>query len=78
MITLQNLKKVGNVIEADYVLGCYPDRTGHFKYDIVKGDYIEIDHVSEGIEYGFSHIKQDLQRLIAANIFPQTRHIFWY
>ncbi len=78
MITLENLKKVGNVIEADYILESYPDRTGHFKYDINKGDFIERKRVSDGVEYGFSHIKRDLERLIRANIFPKKRVISWY
>lgn len=84
MVTLINLKKINNIIEADYYYESDSDKLGHIKYDIATGKYLEIKYAEKedferyGFEYGFGHIEKDLKRLIRHNVFPEKRVILWY
>lgn len=84
MITLINLKKINNIIEADYYYENDIDKLGHIKYDISTGKYLDIQRAEKeyfkrnGFEVGFFHIEKDLKRLIRHNIFPEKRIIMWY
>lgn len=84
MITLINLKKENNIIDADYYYENETKKMGHIKYDISIGKYLDIRHAEKdffeknGFEYGFNHIETDLKRLIRLNVFPKQRVIMWY
>ena len=79
MVTLENLVKIGNIIEADYYYENETDKRGHFKYDITKDEYIELRKIKETeIEVGFGQIRNALHRLVRLNIFPETYHNIWY
>jgi len=84
MVTLINLKKTGNIIEADYYYERSKDKIGHVKYDITTGKYIEIIRAEKeyyernGFEYGFFHIENEIKCMIKYNIFPEKHVISWY
>ena len=80
MVTLENLVKIGNIIEADYYYENETDKKGHFKYDITKDEYIELHKIEyeTGIEYGFGHIRDALHLFVKMNDFPETYHHSWY
>lgn len=78
MITLINLKKINNIIDADYFHESRENELGHFKYDITTGKYVEIKYAGGRKQYGFGHIEVDLHRLVKHNIFPEKRVIIWY
>ena len=78
MVVLENIKKIGNIIEADYYYEYTSDGSrGHFKYGITTGNFIEIKRAEED-EFGFGHIKQGLETMIKYNTFPETYKVFWY
>ena len=76
MVVLENVRKIGNIIEADYYYDSNGPR-GHFKYDINTGEYIELKRIEE-FEYGFSHIKHALKTMIKYDKYPETYHEIWY
>lgn len=78
MITLINLRKKGNIIEADYYHEDKKDELGHFKYDVNNGKYIDVNYAGGSKQYGFVHIENDLKLLIRHNVFPEKRVILWY
>ena len=78
MVVLENITKIGNIIEADYYYDYTSDGSrGHFKYDITTGKYVELKRIKE-FEYGFSHIKHALKTMIKYDKYPETYHEIWY
>ena len=78
MITLINLRKKGNIIEADYYHEDRKNELGHFKYDINNGKYIDVKYAGASKQYGFIHIENDLKLLIRHKKKKKKRVILWY
>ena len=76
MVVLENIKKIGNIIEADYYYNSDGPR-GHFKYDITTGKFIELKQIRE-FEYGFVHVKHALEMMIKNDKYPERYGEYWY
>ena len=78
MVVLENIKKIGNIIEADYYYDYTPEGSrGHFKYNITTGKYVELKRIKE-FEYGFAHIKYALESMIKHNKYPERHAQIWF
>ena len=82
MIVLENIKKDGKLVHADYYYPDKPSDKGHFIYNLEKDEYVEkvfnnVDSETEGI-YGFGKTADAVKRLAAHDKFPSTYNYMWY
>lgn len=75
MVTLRNIRRVGNEIETDY----YPEggkEKFHMKVNILNGKVIEHD----GKPYSMSppHVKSALIKIAKLENIPEEKTLIWY
>lgn len=75
MLILKNIKRDNVSIEADY---CDLDnQKGHMKVSLPDGEIIEHTKKDE-MDYGYSHVKDDLVRISVLEHLPEERKVIWY
>ena len=74
MLTLINIKRNGEIIEADYYLEKNNEELGHLRLNGTTGDVLE----SVSIGYGLTHAREKLKRLFLKDEVPKTATIEWY
>ena len=82
MVTLVNPKKVGKVVSAEYYLETNETDKGYLEYDFEKKEVVRCSYCREDakahVKYGASKAVRAIERLVAANKFPEIYRYIWY
>lgn len=82
MVTLVNPKKVNSVVSAEYYCELNETDKGYIEYDFEKKKVIQCSYCQEDakshIKYGASKAVKAIERLVAANKFPEKYRYIWY
>ena len=79
MLTLINIKKEKDVIEADYFNENERDQLYHMKVDVASGEVIDLKRPKSSI-YGTAklHAKKALLQIAKAESVPEKHTVLWY
>lgn len=80
MLTLENVRKENNFINADYWFSGYEER-GSFSYDINKADFTKLvfgDVEKPEEVYGFSKLMYLIKQMISYDRYPPTVRCRWF
>ena len=82
MVTLINIQRINHVVSAEYYCEDNETDKGHIVYDIEKEKVIQCSYCQEDakshIKYGASKAVKAIERLVAANKFPEKYRYIWY
>lgn len=79
MLTLINLKKENNIIEAEYYNEDEKDKLYYIKIDILSGEIVTLKKPNASI-YGAAsrHARRALIELAKLDSMPQKHKVIWY
>ena len=82
MITLENLRKEGNIIKTNYYSDDNVDDQGYLEFDISKDEIVKAEYSEEDLRYSRAYdagyARRAIRKLVARNSYPKRYQYIWY